>query len=79
MLDKLVVVSTLVKSDDINPRASDSCPTDSTRHVYQSIFGLILNYTYSVTTIYTLEPARARVGNIPGHAIIIINSDKPRQ
>ena len=55
MLDKLVVVSTLVKSDDINPRASDSYPTDSTRHVYQTIFCLILNIYIQGATLYTVE------------------------
>ena len=54
-LINFVVVSTLIKVADVNPRVSDSCPIEPTRHVYQSIFCQILNITYNTTTLYTVE------------------------
>ena len=61
-LINFVVVSTLVKSADVNPRVSDSCPIEPTRHVYQTIFCLILIVTYNTTTLYTVEAAPVGIG-----------------
>ena len=55
-LINFVVVSTLVKNADVNPRVSDSCPIEPTRHVYQTIFCLILIVTYNVQRFILWKP-----------------------